>query len=227
MLDPPAHVDVRIFASHEEALAHLCDHVMTRDESHYWSILIAGYRKIVDPREDKDLDNIATAFWHGEKLDKAQHLYDEYAESIANALICAIRLGWFWEESWSKGTRCFGIGTDGVYVIWSGNIVVSGMLPFYAAKKPVVPVSHSDRLGNPRPRSLKRPKFSMLDADTPEKRYQIFKSNWLAVSRAYLVACKERRVLATQPNLDKACIPISRWKDLVSSADGNFSNDSS
>ncbi len=226
-LDPPALADVRLFASHEEALAHLCDHVLTREESHHWSIFIAGYRKIVDPREDIDLDNLATAFWHGEKLDKAQHLYDEYAESIANSLVCSISLGWFWEEFRSNGTRCFGIGTDGVFVIWGDNTVVSGMLPFSAAKPPVVPVSHRDRLDNPRPRSLKRPKFSMLDADTPEKRYKIFKANWLTVRYEYFAACKEGRVLTTRSNFDDAQIPKSRWKSLVSNADGSFPNEAS
>lgn len=227
-LDPPALAGVRIFASHEEALAHLCDHVLTREESHHWAILIAGYREIVDPREDQELDNIATAFWHGGKLDKAQHLYDEYAESIANALIGSIRLGWFWEETRSTGPRCFGIGINGVFVIWDRNVVVSGMLPAFAAKPPVVPISHSDRLTQPRPRSLKRRKFSVLNADTRENRYKIFKSNWLAVREEYFAACKrEGRVLATQPKLDIAQIPMSRWKALVSSIDGNFPDESS
>lgn len=81
-----------IFASHEEALTHLCDHVLTRPEAHYWSVFIRGYRNIVDPTDDRNLDKVADAFWRGEQQDNAQRLYDGYAREISLTLhVCSDR----------------------------------------------------------------------------------------------------------------------------------------
>jgi len=212
-------IQILIFSNHEQALAHICDHVLTRKESHYWLILIPEYRRIVDPTEDRELDDLAEAFWNGRKQDSLQKLYDGYAEAIAEDLQIAIHHSWYWEEQHHRdGTRCCGVGLSGVIVVWSKSLVVSGRLGFSIGKETTM-VSEHDRLSNPRPRRSSKPIPKVVLADTELNRYEIFFSGWQSVRNEFLATFKEKECRSKCRELaDSGPISIKRWRELVSNS---------
>lgn len=167
-----------LFASHEEALAHLCDHVLTSPESDFWSVLMPELRDIANPAQDRELQDLAMAFWNNERTDEAQQIYGSYADEIKLAICVARMENWQWDKSTGGKTRHFGIGTNGVLVVWRDQVVVSAMLEPYAATKSRIPISYNDRKQNPRPRQKSRAKNDCELADLPlvaeKTRYDLF-----------------------------------------------------
>ena len=171
-------IEISIFPSHNEALSHICDHVLTRPESQLWSILLRKYREVVDPTEDRELVDLAFAFWDGRKRDSLQKLYDGYAEAISDDLHFAYRNSWHWEQDHYGEIRYFGIGLHGIRVVWALPTVVSAMLLSDEIRKPSSSVSYNDRMTNPLPRRSSKIIPKVIRADTDLNRYKIFKNSW-------------------------------------------------
>jgi len=218
-----------IFASHEEALAHLCDHVLTRPEAHYWSVLIRRYRNIVDPTEDLDLDKVADAFWRGELQDNVQKLYDGYAREVGLTLYVSTDRQWQWKEIRSGKTKHFGIGSSGVLIVWTGQIVVSAMLEIHAAPPQSRHVSYSDRRNESRPRKNTwaarnmRKLVNFQPADNESTRYEIFRKSFESVRRKIQRAWKEGRTNENAPTLpDLPILTRCEWRTIAEVASAQF-----
>lgn len=218
---------IRIFASQEEALAHLCDHVLTRPEAHYWSHLIDGYRRIVDPTNDSELDRVALTFWNisGNEESDAQTLYDGYAKEIGLSLYVATAQQWMWEATSRGKTKRFGIGTNSVTVIWTEHVVVSAMLEPYAAPRLQQTVSYHDRKGNARPRKatwLSRKKPPLDDVrpeDNENTRYKLFEKAFNSVRRQFHRASKGGKTNDNLLNLSEMPIPgREQWRSISDAA---------
>jgi len=210
--------DISIFANHEAALEHICDHVLTREESYFWVILIPRYRDIVNPTNDRELDILASAFWRDQEQDLLQELYEGYAKVIADELHFSYHDSWYWEQDHYGKSRYFGIGLHGVYVIWSLPTVVSAMLLPYAAKKTKTSFSCHDRLTTPRPRRPGSEFSNEIRSDTEENRYEIFFAGCQSVRREYMDACadKKKKVVRKCPEIAKdKVIPVEDWKKRV------------
>jgi len=192
-----ADLTFQIFASPEEALAHLCDHVLTRPESHYWSVLIHRYRSIVDPTSDPELDRIADLFWEDAKQSEAQEIYDGYAREIGLAIISSSSQRWYWTIKEGQKVKRHCVGVNGVLAICSEGVVVSAMLERYAAPDVGWDVSYHDRLTTSRPRkgtwasSDKDPgDLHLQPAKTEDTRYLLFKKYFSSVSRRFFRASR-------------------------------------
>ena len=186
---------IRIFSSQDEAISHLCDHVLTRPEAHYWSLLIVDYLLIVDPTKDQELDQIADALWRGDEQNKTQTLYDGYAREIELSLRISVAQHWQWEENRVGKSKRYGIGPSGVMVVWHNQIVVSAMLQPFAARKPRQHISYHDRLENSRPRKGAWVcEYRRLDSFRPENnektRYELFRKAFSSVRRQFQAASK-------------------------------------
>ncbi len=214
----------RIFASHEEALSHICDHVLTRPEAHYWSVLIQCYRELVDPTEDSDLDSIADAFWREERQDETQALYDGYAREVSLAVSVAFAQQWRWEVTRLGKTKGFGIGSSGVLVVWSGQVVLSALLKPYAAPKPNRDISHHDRTNDSRPRratwAAKHGKLlSFQPADSEQTRFKLFIKSFSSVRRKVLAASRGGRTSRNTSMPAEAQIPsLDEWRRISEDA---------
>jgi hypothetical protein len=139
-----------LFASSEAALRHLCDHVLTRPEAHYWSQLIPAFEDHLDPGDDDALYRFARSLWSAHPpIEAAQVLYEGYGEAIVQAISEAIGNEWYWVEQDEEGVCYRGMGTSGVYVIWREHAVRTAMVLGYAA--PPEP-SRKFRKANPLPR---------------------------------------------------------------------------
>ena len=64
---------VTLFATPEKALKHLCDHVLTRPEAHYWSQLIPAFEEHLDPGDDDALFRFARSLWSAHPPIEAAH----------------------------------------------------------------------------------------------------------------------------------------------------------
>jgi hypothetical protein len=218
-----------VFASHEEALAHICDHVLTKPEAQYWSVLIREYRNIVDPTDDSNLDTVADAFWRGEQRDNAQKLYDGYAREIGLTLYISTDRQWQWKEIRSGKTKHFGIGSSGVLIVWTGQIVVSAMLEIHAAPSQNRRVSYSDRLNGSRPRKNtwaarnKRKLVNFQPSDNESTRYELFRKSFESVRRKIQRAWKEGRTNEIAPTLPDLPIPTRcEWRTIAEGAAAQF-----
>ena len=180
---------IRVFSTVDRALEHLCDHVLTRPESHFWFLFISGYGKVVPPEDDEALFHYARQLWTEPHDSYVQKLYDGYAGAIDRAIREATTCGLSWRErDESGGLRWRGLGGCGVYVIWDQGAVRSGMIVAFAARSPRRPVTPEGRKLNPLPRFRylsHRP--SPLDwgdpIDVVECSYQLFRRGWTRARR--------------------------------------------
>src|SRR5947208_262799 len=74
----------------ESAYEHLCDHVLTRPEAHFWAHLIRHYRDYLDSKDGDELLVYARRLWEesfsGGTVSGEQELFNGYVEAIRVAL---------------------------------------------------------------------------------------------------------------------------------------------
>jgi hypothetical protein len=196
---------ITLFATPEKALRHLCDHVLTRPEAHYWARLIPAFHDWLPAADDDALYRFARSLWSERPpTQAAQELYDGYTSVIVQAMSEAIRHGWFWAEEEAGGPCWRGLGVSGAYVIWRRDTVRTAMLIGYTA--PPAPFRESgERKTNPLPRQnawryrggrLRHdPAHFPPVADDPlEARYHVFKKGAVRVRREYKLAARNGKV---------------------------------
>jgi hypothetical protein len=222
-----------IFATQQQALEHLCDHVLTRPEADYWARLIPAYADHVDPDSDDGLFHFARSLWSEHPPAKpAQALYAGYADAIEQAAADALRLGWFWQEDSGSGPSWHGIGLSGLYLVWYPHAVATAFLIGYAAPPPEAKVTAGRRRTDPLPRqnswiyygaalrhSEKR--FPPLAPDDTVALYHLFKKCAVRVRKAYKHACLAGKVVAGEGDLGslRAGVPdLGAWQQLRATA---------
>ena len=143
---------IRVFNYHERAAAHLCDHVLTRPEAHFWAGLLAKYEEHLDPADEEVLFAFARALWNQPPAPGGeQALYDAYAHAIEQAVRDALAHRWYFISLDEQGWPVWhGLGKQGIYVLCDAATVKTAMLLPYAA--PNVEVSDKERRTNPLPR---------------------------------------------------------------------------
>jgi hypothetical protein len=186
---------IQLFATAGKALGHLCDHVLTRPESHYWSTLIPAFEDHLDPSSDDGLYRFARSlFSRRARWDAAQALYDGYGAVIVRSMNEAIRQGWYWAEQEEEGPVWRGLGMTGTYVIWREKMVHTAMLLGYTAP-PADTEPHRRTNPLPRQRSWRyrdlrirrdREHYPVLEqSDTQHLQYHVFKKGAVRVRREY------------------------------------------
>jgi hypothetical protein len=196
---------VTLFATPEQALRHLCDHVLTRPEAHYWAHLIPAFNDWLRAGDDDALYRFARALWSERPPAEAlQELYDGYASVIVQAIGDAIHLGWFWAEDEPDGPCWRGLGVSGAYVVWREHTVRTAMLLGYTAP-PAPGEEPAGRKTNPLPRQhawkyrgarLRRDDawFPPVADDPLAARYHVFKKGAVRVRREYKNAWQNGKV---------------------------------
>jgi hypothetical protein len=196
---------VALFATPEKALKHLCDHVLTRPEAHYWAQLIPAFNDWLAASDADSLYRFARALWSARPPARAaQELYDGYASVIVQAMSEAIQQGWFWAENEADGPSWRGLGTSGTYVIWRQHAIRTAMLIGYTA--PPGPTEKSaERKTNPLPRQNawkyrgahlrhEDAHFPPVGGDPLAVRYHVFKKGAVRVRREYKHAWQSGKV---------------------------------
>lgn len=197
---------ISLFSTHNRVLSHLCDHLLTRPEANGWSQLLPSYRDHLDPDDDDGLYRFARSLWTPRPpLAAAQQLYDDYGTQIVRAVSEAIRHGWFWAEQEEEEPTWRGLGTSGVFVIWTEHTIRTAMLLGYTAP----PVEDPDgrlRKKNPLPRQhawrYRGAQLRHDDAHYPpafgddavHAQYHLFKKGAVRIRREYKHAWQAGRV---------------------------------
>jgi hypothetical protein len=196
---------VALFVTAESALKHLCDHLLTRPEAHYWAELIPALSTWVQPTDDNSLYRFARAVWSPRPPAEAvQELYDGYASVIVEAMSDAIHQGWFWAQDEPDGPCWRGLGISGTYVIWREHAIRTAMLLGYTA--PPALMEPDERKTNPLPRQHAwkyrgaqirhdHTWFPPVQGDSLSVRYHVFKKGAVRVRREYKHAWESGKVV--------------------------------
>jgi hypothetical protein len=175
------------FAGDRHAREHLCDHVLTRPEAHDWALILPGYLALVDPMNDDALLGLARSTLSPSPCARSLELQSAYLARLRLAIDDALRLGWWWEQRQGKYSEWFGLGLDGIHVIWNADVLKTGFFPASARFPPEAPPPRTE---NPLPRRSRLEKIRPPPPDSPRRRYELFRtchycvSNWYA--EAYL-----------------------------------------
>jgi len=195
-----------VFATPDTALRHMCDHILTRPEAHYWSLLIPAYDNWVEAENDDALYRFARALWSSRPpASAAQELYEGYGNVIVQAIGEAILHGWYWVEEEVDGLCYRGMGTTGVYVIWRENTVQTAMVLGYAAPPGEHPTPTRSRRKDPLPRQhtwryrgarlrQEEASFPLVKNDLAETTYHTFKKSARRLRKEYKNACHTGQV---------------------------------
>ncbi len=184
---PPA---PREFFSEGHAHEHLCDHVLTRPEAHDWAVILPGYLTLVDPMNDAALLAVARSLFSSPPCAPAVELLNAYLQSLRQALADALRLGWWWEQRRGKYSEWFGLGLDGVHVIWDAQVIKTGFFPESVRSPPDAPPPRTeDPLPRRNPAERIRP-----PPDSPGRRYGLFRTSHYCVSKVYAAAYLQEEV---------------------------------
>jgi hypothetical protein len=185
---------LEVFDRRELALAHLCDHVLTRPEAHDWAMLLPGYWNLVNPGNDLALLACARSFWQASPSSTAQTFYDLYCDAIQEAVTDAIRLKWYWEEQHPGDRRWCALGLSGAYVVWDERVIRTAMLLPNAELLSKGPPE--DRALSPLPRrnSLRPVSSPSPPPYTPAECYHLFEDSFYCVRTEYERACSDRQV---------------------------------
>ena len=182
----------RTFYADGHAAEHLCDHVLTRPEAHDWAVVLPGYCDMVDPTDDAGLRRIAASLFPGPASAEAQELLGLYAAVILQNLEDALQLGFWWEQRQGKYQEWFGLGLDGIYVIWDREVIKTGYFPGSVSHEPAGAVR--PRTENPLPRRDPRKRLPPPAPDSPRRRYELFKLSYYCAGKNYGVAHEAARV---------------------------------
>lgn len=170
----------RGFASRQQALEHLCDHVLTRAEAHDWSLILPEYDGLVDPTADRALEDFARRLFSKDPFPEGESLLDSYLRMLRQSLADARKLGWWWEQRSGRYAEWCGFGLDGVFVVWDAQVIKTGFL--LRSAEPPHRGPPPDRESNPLPRRRMERRMPRLQNPSPEVHYRIFRENlvWAA-----------------------------------------------
>jgi hypothetical protein len=105
----------------------------------------------------------------------------------------ALQMGYWWEQRKGKYSEWFGLGLDGIYVIWDRNVVKSGFIPGSACFPPSRETA--SRIENPLPRRDPNRQLRLPSPDSPRRRYELFKTSHFCVCNAYAVAYYNNEII--------------------------------
>jgi hypothetical protein len=171
-----------LFAREEYAREHLCDHVLTRPEAHDWALILPGYASLVSPTDDDALTAVAASLFSSSPSAEAVELLKQYLEALQQAIADALRLGWWWEQRQGKYSEWFGLGLDGVHVIWTAQVIKTGFFPG-SVRYP--PDEQTPRTKNPLPRRNLAERIRPPPPDSERRRYELFRTSHYRVSNDY------------------------------------------
>lgn len=180
------------FSSEQQAREHLCDHVLTRPESHDWSLILPGYATLVSPEDDAALTVVAASLFSPAPAAEGVELLKGYIASIHQAIEDAVRLGWWWEEPSGNYPAWHGLGLTGVYVVWDRRVIRTGHLR--RSSQLALATPSPDRLKNPLPRRRYDKRLPAVPADADEERYLLFYENLWLIQKVYENACDKNGV---------------------------------
>ena len=103
---------VPVHRTWEDALRHLCDHVLTSPECNAWAVVAPDYASILDP-DDPDRRWEYAVRARESRGKTAQPLYDRYSEAVAGDALDARELCWHQ----SKGRVTVAVGTSGILMV--------------------------------------------------------------------------------------------------------------
>ena len=127
-----------VFATWEQAVQHLCDHLLSAPECHGWVILVPRVREIVAPDADRARLRYCQNAWETQGR-SSQALYDLYAQEIIRTLQDARQLQWHCPS----GGAVIAFGTSGVLVVvehqqGTQHVVKTAFLPGFGNPGTVV-----------------------------------------------------------------------------------------
>src|SRR5207248_2103054 len=91
----------------------------------------------------------------------------------------AIRLGFWWEQRQGKYQEWFGLGLDGVHIIWDREVVKTG---YFRGSDSFSPAAEVSRTENPLPRRDPARQLRPPPPDSPRRRYELFRYSHYCVS---------------------------------------------
>jgi hypothetical protein len=119
----PPSKDVPLFRTWQDAVRHLCDHVLTAPECHGWLIVLPGYFEIIDPDNFDARKRYAAAAEQTRGV-SAQPLYDLYALAVRVAALDSACLGWCNTDA----DVAVALGTSGVLLVIQGAYLRTAFL---------------------------------------------------------------------------------------------------
>ena len=221
LIAPLTDREIRAFADEQRAREHICDHLLTLPEAHFWRWLLPYYPRDLKDGNDADLGSFATRLWTARPAVESQLLYDSYVETIRQAIAEAVAEGWYWlQDSPGKVVTWCGLGRTGIYVISDPVKLRTAMLPGYTVPAgsgpPVVA-----RSVEARPRRGVLPSLS-LPQDSELSRYALFERSVQRVRREYFGACYHRRMIRGGAGIGLLCSatpPFESWQTSMTGTD--------
>jgi hypothetical protein len=180
---PPAQP---FFAGDVQAAEHVCDHVLTRPEAHDWSLVLPACHAQVQPTDDDGLRQMALSVFHDPRGAQGQALLDAYVDVLLRAIDDALRLGFWWGQSQGHYHEWFGLGLDGIFVIWNAQVIKTGYL-WRNVRWPPSGKPRS-RMEEPLPRRNRAERLRSPPPNTERARYELFRDNHYGVSKKYAKA---------------------------------------
>ena len=182
----------RSFFTGTHAAEHLCDHALTRPEAHDWAGVLPGYGSLVVATDDTALRRVAASLFSGPPCPEAEALRDLYVGVILQNIEDALRLGFWWEQCQGKYQEWFGLGLDGVYIIWDREVIKTGYFPGSSTFPPAgAPRPRSE---NPLPRRDLAKQLRPPSPDSLRHRFDLFQNGFYCFNRDYAIVCEKDEV---------------------------------
>lgn len=200
-----------VFRTWPRAMAHVCDHLLTRPETWMWSLYLDCYRTYLADDQAETRFKLGCQVW--QSPEKGQGLYEGYVKEIERSLTESTTLGWFYGRDFvppdnpsGRHVRYSGIGLSGAMVGWTPGHVNTCYFPA-EGRSDVANYDEHARKRNPLPREPEQPQgLVRIPPDSLPMRYRIFIDEFKAVRFWYANAYrKEPRHVS----------PAQQWKALA------------
>lgn len=174
-----------IFNEPVKALAHVCDHVLTRDETWSWYLYLGClYPYAWMAAGDKLRWRFAQSLWDDHTPAAAQRWYDEYATEIRRGWTEALTLGWWFDD----GIEQWFLGLTGLLVVLkSGDVVTAYFRQPYRVNRQASHEQYSiaARRQEPLPRERDQPFLGWQPEVGARSRKKVFDRTLLKFSYRY------------------------------------------